>query len=130
MYRGDPIAINRGKYFKNNWRNVWWNETVTLFSIYQNQKTMKTYNVSIKQVSKERNRYFDVYVNGKNIGVTSCLPPSYGSDYGHDTLVENVFENAYQIARRVIIHSMNNDIDVFTNGSAKMDFGTYKITWA
>jgi hypothetical protein len=44
--------------------------------------------------------------------------------------VQTVFENAYQTARRVIIHSMNNDVDVFTKGLAKMDFGGYKITWA
>lgn len=92
-------------------------------------KKMKTYNVSISQVSKERNRFFDVFVNGKNIGVISCNAPSFGSDYGSEKFVEIVFENAYQMARRVIIHSFESDIDVFTKGVAKMIFSD-KIKWA
>lgn len=90
---------------------------------------MKNYTVSVKQVSKERNRFFSVFVNGKNIGETSCVKPSFGSDYGADKFVETVLENAYQIARRVIIHSYENDVDVFTKGFAKMNFD-YNIKWA
>ncbi len=91
---------------------------------------MKNYSIVVEQVSKSRNRYFNVFVNGKNIGETSCNKPSFGSDYGAEKFVETVFENAYQMARRVIIHSFENDIDVFTNGLAKMSFGDYKIKWA
>lgn len=91
---------------------------------------MKYYSITVEQVSKSRNRYFSVLVNGKNIGETSCNKPSFGSDYGAEKFVETVFENAYQMARRVIIHSFENDIDVFTKGVAKMDFGDYKIKWA
>ena len=91
---------------------------------------MKNYTITVEQVSKSRNRYFSVLVNGKHIGETSCNKPSFVSDYGADKFTEVVFENAYQMARRVIIHSFENDIDVFTNGSAKMDFGDYKIKWA
>ena len=91
---------------------------------------MKTYTITVSQVSKERNRYFNVFVNGKNIGEISCNKSSFGSDYGHEKFVETVFENAYQMARRVIIHSFENDVDVFTKGLAKMDFGSYKIKWA
>lgn len=91
---------------------------------------MKNYTISVEQVSKERNRYFNVFVNGKNIGETSCTKPSFGADYGHEKFIENVFENAYQMARRVIINSFENDIDVFTRGFAKINFGDYKIKWA
>lgn len=91
---------------------------------------MKIYTISVAQVSKERNRYFNVLVNGKNIGEISCHKSHFGSDYGHEKFIETVFENAYQIARRVIIHSFEKDIDVFTKGIAKMDFCNYKIKWA
>lgn len=91
---------------------------------------MKIYNIEVEQVSKERPRYFNVFVNGKNIGEISCKEPSFGSDYGAEKFVETVFENAYQMARRVIIHSFEKDNDVFTKGFAKMNFGDYKIKWA
>lgn len=87
---------------------------------------MKAYHINVEQVSKSRNRAFNVFVNGKNIGETTCNKP----DYSHDKFVEAVLENAYQMARRVIIHSFSNDVDVFTNGSAKMNFGDYKIKFA
>ena len=88
---------------------------------------MKNYSITVEQVSKSRNRYFSVLVNGKHIGEISCNKPSFGLDYAAEKFVETVFENAYQMARRVIIHSFEKDIDVFTKGFAKMDFGDYKI---
>lgn len=91
---------------------------------------MKNYRVTVEQVSKARNRSFNVLVNGQNIGETTCNKPSFGSDFGKDEFVGAVFEDAYQMARRVIIHSFENDIDVFTLGIAKMNFGEYKINWA
>lgn len=90
---------------------------------------MKTYQISIAQVSQERNRYFNVFVNGKNIGETSCKKPSFGSDYGTEHFVNTVIENAYQMSRRVIIHSFENDVDVFTKGTATLLLPT-KIKWA
>lgn len=90
---------------------------------------MKIYNITVSQVSKERNRYFNVFVNGKNIGEISCTKPSFGSDYGYEKFVEVIFENAYRMARRVIIHAFENDIDVFTRGLAKICFGDYKPTF-
>jgi len=91
---------------------------------------MENYLITVEQVSKKRNRYFNVFINGKNSGEIFCNKPSFGSDYGSGNFVETVFENAYQMARRVIIHSFENDIDVFTKGVAKMNFGDCKIKWA
>jgi len=91
---------------------------------------MKTYNITVEQVSKSRSNSFAVLVNGSHIGETTCNQPSFGARYGHEQFVSVVFENAYQMARRVIIHSLENDIDVFTKGVAQMSFGEYKIKWA
>lgn len=91
---------------------------------------MKNYNINVEQVSQSRSRYFNVLVNGRVIGEISCPAPSFGADYGHDKFNEIVFEDAYQMARRVIIYSIENDVDVFTKGLAKMNFGDYKIKWA
>ncbi len=90
---------------------------------------MKNYNVTVSQVSKSRNRAFNVFVNGKNIGETICNKPSFGADYGFDVFKNTVIENAYQMARRVVIHSFENDVDVFTRGIAKLNLPK-SIEWA
>lgn len=87
------------------------------------------YQISISQVSTSRNRCFNVFVNGKNIGEVSCNKPSFGADYGADSFINIVFDNAYQMSRRVIIHSFENDVDVFTKGISKIVMPE-KIAWA
>ncbi len=90
---------------------------------------MKNYQLTIEQVSQSRPRYFAVLIDGKRIGETSCLKPQFGADYGHNEFINNVYENAYQMARRVIIHSFNDDVDVFTKGEARIVLPE-NIAWA